>query len=358
MLCKTSLTVSPGTSKKKSQAPRIHAPVAASETRWVYRSRQVTAIKSHLLGYALCFDRIANNSDGRWSKDIATADGFVNQLSSFDFNYWIAVFELVFKSTDALYNVLQSLKLNIGWARSQVDSCVEAITSIKGKADNIYDAVATNNPPPNKRRKIRNRRLDCYVGNTGGDTVLTHKTEQRRVLNMVMDKLLRCLNERFHGLEQLKFLALLDTAKFPEYNKKFPDKLLRELQQAAYGKLFNIGELRSDLMSVYSYSDMPAHLDDLVRHNFETQLHLTLPQFCRLSNLALTLPLTVASAERSFSKLKIVKNRLRNTMGDQRLSSLAIMSLEKEIMDKLKVDDVIDRFAMKKDRRINLIYKK
>ena len=102
---------------------------------------------------------------------------------------------------NALYNVLQSLKLNIGWVRSQVDSCVEAIKSIKDKADIIYDTVATNNSPPNKRRKIRNSRLDCYVGNSGGDTVLTHKTEQRRVMNMVVDKLVRCLNERFHGFE-------------------------------------------------------------------------------------------------------------------------------------------------------------
>ena len=95
-----------------------------------------------------------------------------------------------------------------------MDSCVEAIKSIKDKADIIYDTVATNNSPPNKRRKITNSRLDCYVGNSGGDTVLTHKTEQRRVMNTVVDKLLRCLNERFHGLEQLKFLALLDTASF------------------------------------------------------------------------------------------------------------------------------------------------
>ena len=52
-------------------------------------------------------------------------------------------------------------------------------------------------------------------------------------MNTAVDKLLRCLNERFHGLEQLKFLAPLDTAKFPEYNRRYPDKLLQELLQAA-----------------------------------------------------------------------------------------------------------------------------
>ena len=43
------------------------------------------------------------------------ADGFATQLGGFDFNYWLSVFELVFKATYSLYNVLQSLKLNIGY---------------------------------------------------------------------------------------------------------------------------------------------------------------------------------------------------------------------------------------------------
>ena len=46
--------------------------------------------------------------------------------------------------------------------------------------------------------------------------------------------------------------------------------------------------------------------------------------------LFLTLPVTVASAERSFSKLKIVKTYLRSTMSQGRLASLAILSIESE----------------------------
>jgi len=44
--------------------------------------------------------------------------------------------------------------------------------------------------------------------------------------------------------------------------------------------------------------------------------------------LYLTLPVTVASAERSFSKLKLIKTFLRSTMSQVRLSSLAILSIE------------------------------
>ena len=45
--------------------------------------------------------------------------------------------------------------------------------------------------------------------------------------------------------------------------------------------------------------------------------------------IMLTIPATVASAERSFSKLKIIKSNLRSTMSQERLSGLAILSIEK-----------------------------
>ena len=46
--------------------------------------------------------------------------------------------------------------------------------------------------------------------------------------------------------------------------------------------------------------------------------------------LFLTLPVTVATAERSFSKLKLIKNYLRSTMGQERLSGLAMLSIEND----------------------------
>ena len=69
----------------------------------------------------------------------------------------------------------------------------------------------------------------------------------------------------------------------------------------------------------------------------------------------LTLPVTVASCERSFSKLKIIKNYLRSTMGQERLSGLAVISIERDISTTVNYDDVIDQFAACKARRVNLV---
>ena len=42
-------------------------------------------------------------------------------------------------------------------------------------------------------------------------------------------------------------------------------------------------------------------------------------------------PITVASGERSFSKLKLIKTYLRSTIAQERLNSLSLLSIECEI---------------------------
>jgi len=67
----------------------------------------------------------------------------------------------------------------------------------------------------------------------------------------------------------------------------------------------------------------------------------------------LTIPVTAASAERSFSKLKIIKNYLRSTISQDRLVGLATISIEHEIADDLDIDDLVKDFAALKARKLN-----
>ena len=48
--------------------------------------------------------------------------------------------------------------------------------------------------------------------------------------------------------------------------------------------------------------------------------------------ILLTIPVTVATAERSFSKLKLIKSYIRSTMSQERLNGLAILSIEKHML--------------------------
>ncbi|XP_058775025.1 uncharacterized protein LOC131649272 [Vicia villosa] len=67
--------------------------------------------------------------------------------------------------------------------------------------------------------------------------------------------------------------------------------------------------------------------------------------------ILLTIPVTVASAERSFSKLKLLKTYLRSTMSQERLNGLALIAVENDLLERVKYEDLVDDFASKSVRR-------
>ena len=71
--------------------------------------------------------------------------------------------------------------------------------------------------------------------------------------------------------------------------------------------------------------------------------------------ILLTIAVSIASCESSFSKLKFILSFLRSAAEQDRLSSLAILSVERETLDCIDFDDVIDQFSSVKARKINLL---
>ena len=80
-------------------------------------------------------------------------------------------------------------------------------------------------------------------------------------------------------------------------------------------------------------------------------LSSTFSDVCTAYILLLTLLVTVATCERSFSKLKFIKSYLRSIMSEERLSDLAMLSIENERAKKLDISKVVDIFAQEKARK-------
>jgi len=70
----------------------------------------------------------------------------------------------------------------------------------------------------------------------------------------------------------------------------------------------------------------------------------------KIVKIILTLPVSTASNERFFSTKKRVKNYLRLTMGDNRLSDLMVIPTEKENADTLDLNEAVDSFTKLKSR--------
>ena len=69
----------------------------------------------------------------------------------------------------------------------------------------------------------------------------------------------------------------------------------------------------------------------------------------------MTIPVTSASAERLFSKLKLIKNYLRNSIGQDRLSNIAILNIGRLQTENFNVDKIIEDFANLKARKKNFL---
>ena len=67
----------------------------------------------------------------------------------------------------------------------------------------------------------------------------------------------------------------------------------------------------------------------------------------------MTVPVTVAREERSFSQLKLIKNFLRSSMSQERLSGLALLSIENERAKNLDFRKLIQQFVSAKAKRKN-----
>ena len=67
-------------------------------------------------------------------------------------------------------------------------------------------------------------------------------------------------------------------------------------------------------------------------------------RFARYS-IAVAIPISTCTAERSFSALKRIKTRLRSTMAQERLEDLLMMSVERKTLSSLSCDSIIDQFA-------------
>ena len=151
------------------------------------------------------------------------------------------------------------------------------------------------------------------------------------LLNVAINK----LNESFELLENhnscfsfLHNLAILINLNLEEKLKycvnlenKLTDFRTKNSVITAEDLLNKIEILPSDL----KFSALSANILEYI---FKNNLINVFPNLIIALRIYLTLPVPVAEGERSFSKLKIIKNYLRSTMSQERLSNFEIISIE------------------------------
>ena len=129
--------------------------------------------------------------------------------------------------------------------------------------------------------------------------------------------------------------------------KSYPEDLADELES----ELIHFASIIKGLLSDKTLVIGKSYEIDIFLQLEKNELIEAFPNVYIMMSMYLCMFVANCKGERSFSKLKLILNYLRNTMGQERLSSLALLSIENKMLRTLDFDDVIDKFASQKARR-------
>lgn len=120
----------------------------------------------------------------------------------------------------------------------------------------------------------------------------------------------------------------------------------------------NGDELHAECLNLKDYLKISRHENEktdniLELYNFlkTNKIEDEFPNVEIALRIFLSMMVTNCSGERSFSKLKRIKNELRTTMIQERLTCLSLMSIESDILRGIDFEDVINDFTNLKSRK-------
>lgn len=174
---------------------------------------------------------------------------------------------------------------------------------------------------------------------------------KRSIFIPFIDHFLSQLNSRFN--DRLKTILPLE-GLIPKNNKIYPIEQIFKTS-LMYQADINISEqeLRAEIIM---WQKRWEKVDKLNLPSTATEALCfatnVFPSIKILLQIFATLPVSTATAERSFSNIKRLKTYLRSTMTENRLNGLALLNIHKEI--NVDINNIITRFATSKPRRMNL----
>ncbi|XP_056306384.1 uncharacterized protein LOC130218267 [Danio aesculapii] len=268
------------------------------------------------------------------------AGAFAMLLENQDFNFFLQLFHNIMPHVDILYAKLQKKDIDSVHIRVSIQQFQQDIQKIRNSLHSLVDQCGEGGFQPKRRRSLSpevHERIAAEVC----DTILTHTLE------------------RFSFTDHLVSATLLQADRFEQYAVAFPeDALSRTLK--AYPVLDG-SKLKTELSLIYSKDEFRACCGalDLLQLFMENNLEEVFSETVTLLKILVTTPMTTAEAERCFSTLKRVKTFLRNSMTQERLNALAMLSIEKRLVTEMTDfnQKVIEKFASQKERRAKFIFK-
>ncbi|XP_063747545.1 zinc finger MYM-type protein 1-like [Eleginops maclovinus] len=241
---------------------------------------------------------------------------------------------------------LQKRSLHLQKARQMVDTLREDIKCLReegfqGFWENTTAAAHDLNlesPAVPRPRKIPRRLEDgglphCFQ---------TPETMYRQQFFEIMDTASTCLDCRFSPsvFERMQDVEdfLIGKGDCKSIMEFYRDDLDEKRLRLHRDMCIDLAKQRG--VRLASFQDVV----DFLKGNQGEHLRIMLPEMTKLVKLALTVPVTSCSSERSFSGLRRLKTYLRSTMGQARLTHIAVLNTHKDVSRNRNLDVIADEF--------------
>ncbi|XP_030214602.1 zinc finger MYM-type protein 1-like isoform X3 [Gadus morhua] len=331
------------TQKAMNPDQRVLELQRLSDTRWSWREDALKTIRK-VLPAALQYLRDLRECD---PPDLAAGEAKM-LLSSIDFEFLLCL-EIampVFMETSVASKVLQQDDLDLAAAYSVLDGVLKRVVELRrdSQFSQIYNTATTiaeendiNIPTkiPGRRRKVPAKLKYTSQSAREDDEVQTLEEYYRgRTYDTFLDRLRQELERRFYGEGKTRDIVMsLQRLIDPEQWKDIDQGLDTAHSQCEfYGLQGEDTNLQTELRVFHASYKCPKRTVKSTLEIFkEHDAHIIFPTLFKLIKIYATLPVSTATVERSFSKLKLVKTRLRNQCGQERLSDLLLLSIEKDI---------------------------
>lgn len=312
-----------------------------SATRWNFKSRTVNTVFEYREELTECMEEIQSTS--KQPTTIIKAGALARLLRDNKFIFWLSVFHRLMPHVDILYNQLQLTYTDAVRTKANVDHFVKAIDKERANMDKVTELV--NQYPENAPKRSR-REEDFYLNRT----VAAKET---------CDIITTQIKTRFSFTTSCSAVSLFESQKFEEFEQKFPEKLLEDTVNVY--SFLEKNRLKTELEIIYKRTDFRNMRGavSLLQFFIENNLLSSFSESYKLLLIIATIPMTTTEAERCFSTLKRIKTFLRSTMCQERLTALAMLAIEKEMISNIHNfnERVIDVFVSRKDRRMDFVYK-
>lgn len=272
----------------------------------------------------------------------------------------LCFWEKILRALHGVSKPLQKQNTNLHNACQNLNEAKTIIENLRDSYENILleckELCSRWGITPNFHVK-RSRLAPQYFDEIDGDRRLniTDENFRAKIFLPVIDTVIFQLNSRFQGLQEVTenfdFLFSTMLAKMDE----------NEISKASMDFFYLYND---DISS--GFTRQLLCLRGLLNTNIQTIKDLALfivkndfcTTYCDVITaciIYISLPVTVATAERSFSKLKLIKNYLRNSMGQDRLSNISILNIERNLTNQVDLEKMISTFADLKTRKKNFL---